>query len=122
MIFSTSLKLNPKYSYSIITTKQAKYIETILSANQITLPQTIYDLNHAYGNKLNVLERLILNNPNDKIHFVEDRLETLLMINKSLILSNLNNNIQLYFADWGYNTHKDHEAVRNIENIKLIGS
>jgi hypothetical protein len=64
--------------------------------------------------KANISKNL---NSRNKIHFVEDRYETLLNIIKIPELDD----IQLYLVDWGYNTQAQRiEAVSLSPRVKLI--
>jgi len=91
----------------------------------------IFDLDNIYGSKIKVLLELTnrimaangKENPSTQsktpiIHFVEDRYETLINVLEHDGLSH----VQLYLADWGYNTEQQREAVRSKYNsrIKLI--
>ena len=52
-----------------------------------------------------------------KIHFVEDRFETLIAVMKIPALDD----IQLYLVDWGYNTEEQREEAKRLSpRIKLI--
>ena len=99
-----------------------------------TTPSTfsnIFDLDNIYGSKIKVLleltNRIMAANSNDSsskknsiptIHFVEDRFETLINVLEHGGLEH----VQLYLADWGYNTEQQKEAVRSQykSRIKLI--
>jgi hypothetical protein len=64
-------------------------------------------------NKIDLTENINKN----KIHFVEDRFETLLNIIKIPELDD----IQLYLVDWGYNTQAQRlEAISLHPRVKLI--
>ena len=52
------------------------------------------------------------------IHFIEDRMETLLAVASVPSLSH----VRLYLVDWGYNTEKERQLALNHERIQLIGS
>ena len=53
---------------------------------------------------------------NPLIWFVEDRLKTLKLVQQQADLST----VQLFLADWGYNTKKDRKAIAGNQNIKLL--
>jgi len=122
-----------KLHFTIITTKQERFVKTILEKNKVTPPgsKDIYDLDNPYGAKTKVLAALQNLQINDdkkddisensksrnKIHFVEDRYETLLNIIKIPELDD----IQLYLVDWGYNTQAQRiEAISLSPRVKLI--
>lgn len=87
----------------IITTKQERFVKQILKANRIELPDA-----HIFGldrnmSKQEVLKKLLEKHSGQPIHFVEDRLPTLLNVLKNDQLAD----IKLIFALWGYNTDAD---------------
>lgn len=87
----------------IITTKQERFVSEILAANQIEiLPNQIYGLERKLK-KPQILDDLQRTNAQATILFVEDRLPTLLDVIDTPSLTP----VQLYFANWGYNTDAD---------------
>lgn len=141
------IKLNPIYpsvinvlsnispkalDYDIVTTKNARFVKAILESNQILPPisSRLYDLERLtsgekpFGNKMNVLKSISndysINNNNKlpKIHFIEDRYETLL----SVASNNDLNHVELYLADWGYNTLEQRKEAEVHPRIKIINS
>ena len=101
--------------------------------NFSSMASNIFDLHNRYGPKLKVLQHLSTdylrrNGCLPKIHFVEDRYETLLgvihalEISNSTILESENNrlDVALYLADWGYNTPKQRAAARSNKHITVI--
>lgn len=101
-------------NWYIVTTKQERFVEKILDANRIHSPsQRIFGLDRNMS-KQEVLLDLLTLHPDAAIHFVEDRLPTLLNLLKNDCLQN----IRLFFAGWGYNTERDrHEAARHLIEI-----
>lgn len=68
-------------------------------------------------NQLDEIEDSEKHNKGVKIHFVEDRFETLLAVMKIPALDD----IQLYLVDWGYNTEAQREEAKKLSpRIKLI--
>jgi hypothetical protein len=130
--------ISPKrLDFTVITTKQERFVTAILESNFITPPikENIYDLENPYGSKVKVLTALLdrekaLNDvkntliekdgkDNEKliIHFVEDRFETLLAVMKIPALDS----VQLYLVDWGYNTETQREEAKKLSpRVKLI--
>lgn len=107
--------LNQKATWYIITTKQERFVKQILEANEINFPDDrLYGLDRRMS-KSEVLKRVLHSHPDLTIHFVEDRLPTLAMISKDNELSAIN----LYLADWGYNTQHDRLAISGT-TIRLI--
>jgi phosphoglycolate phosphatase-like HAD superfamily hydrolase len=81
----------------IITTKQQRFAKKILEKNNIQWEEeNIYGLES--GNKLTILRMLTHHHPNATIHFVEDRIETLIKVSNDPLLAK----VRLYVADWGY--------------------
>lgn len=103
----------------IITTKQERFVEQILSANGIHIPTSqIFGLERKLS-KPQILRQLQDDHPKLPIVFVEDRLPTLLNVMKDKDLSN----IKLLLADWGYNTAQDkqHAVKEQIPLLSLTG-
>ncbi|MBN46920.1 MAG: hypothetical protein CMH23_10660 [Methylophaga sp.] len=93
----------PRHQLFIITTKQERFVSAILEANQITVePTQIYGLERNLK-KPQILNQLQQSHPQTAILFIEDRLPTLLDVIATASLSS----VQLYFANWGYNTGDD---------------
>jgi len=91
------------HDWYIITTKQERFVKQILQANAIELSdERIFGLDRN-KTKPEILKELLKNQPTADIRFVEDRLPTLLNVQKEPELAT----IQLIFALWGYNTAED---------------
>jgi hypothetical protein len=123
--------ISPKsLDYDIVTTKNARFVKAILESNNVLPPisSRLYDLERLtsgekpFGNKMNVLKSITTdysnnnNNKLPKIHFVEDRYETLL----SVASNNDLNHVDLYLADWGYNTIEQRRDAETNPRIKLL--
>jgi phosphoglycolate phosphatase-like HAD superfamily hydrolase len=101
----------------IVTTKQERFVEQILSANKIPFPkEQIFGLDRKLS-KQQVLRQLQDKYPGHPFVFLEDRLPTLISVMNDRDLTN----IQLVLANWGYNTTKDKQqaAVHQIKQINL---
>lgn len=101
----------------IVTTKQERFVERILTSNRIQLPAArIFGLDRNLS-KAEVLFELQTRHPDFELHFVEDRLATLLDVLNTNGLSK----VKLFFADWGYNTAQDKidAGKHNIQSINL---
>lgn len=110
------LKKLSQHSWVIVTTKQERFVSQILAANEIDLPSdSIYGLDRQMS-KESILSKLLESNPQQTIHFVEDRLPTLLNVIANDQLSTLT----LSFALWGYNTTEDKSKAKNQKHIQLI--
>jgi phosphoglycolate phosphatase-like HAD superfamily hydrolase len=100
-----TLAANPVF---IVTTKQERFVAALLNGWGIAFPgERIFGFDRGKSKEL-ILEDLLIQHQWQPgcWHFVEDRLETLLRVasHKSLAA------VQLYLADWGYNT----EVARNL--------
>jgi phosphoglycolate phosphatase-like HAD superfamily hydrolase len=99
----------------VVTTKQERFVKQILKANAIDLPdERIFGLDRNMS-KVDVLTGLLKNHPMEAIHFIEDRLPTLVNVLKNEGLTN----VELFFALWGYNTTED-KIMAAKETIKLL--
>jgi phosphoglycolate phosphatase-like HAD superfamily hydrolase len=91
------------HAWYIITTKQERFVKQILQANAIELSdERIFGLDRN-KTKPEILKELLQTQPTADIRFVEDRLPTLLNVQKEQQLADVN----LIFALWGYNTAED---------------
>jgi hypothetical protein len=99
----------------IITTKQERFVDHILKANDIHFP-----VGQIYGLDRNMSKQHTLNNLQIEQHrpilFIEDRLPTLLNVIDAPELSDLT----LYLADWGYNTTEDRVQAQELARIEVV--
>ena len=99
----------------IVTTKQERFVQLILQANNINLSdENIYGLDRKQS-KEEILEGLQKTHPQETLHFVEDRLPALFNVKNNSKLQS----IQLSLADWGYNTAQDIAAAKE-NDIQVI--
>jgi phosphoglycolate phosphatase-like HAD superfamily hydrolase len=104
----------------ILTTKQERFVKTLLQSRGIRFPA-----DHIFGldtgqPKEHILEQL-LHRPEfeeGRLHFVEDRLQTLIRVTGKRRLRT----VLLYLAAWGYNTPGDRERAASIPRIKIWDS
>lgn len=92
----------------VVTTKRERFVKMILDANQVDLAEgRIFglDLNLDKGS---VLKLLLRRHPEAAIHFVEDRLLTLLKSRQDPELTA----VQLLFAVWGYNSEENNRLAQ----------
>lgn len=108
------LKSLPANDWIIITTKQQRFVEYILDANDIAHPAAIYGL-EAGRSKPEILSELLTEFPQRPIIFVEDRLPTLIKVMQKSTLDD----IDLWLADWGYNTPEDKQIAAESERFQL---
>jgi len=100
---ASKLRKLPSNDWYIITTKQERFVKHILAANGINLDgERIFGLDRNLS-KPQVLTQLLAKHPERNICFVEDRLPTLINVQKQTELSA----VTLLFALWGYNTAAD---------------
>lgn len=100
----------------IITTKQERFVDHILQANNIQLPAAqIYGLDRKLK-KPEILNHLSQQQSADRILFIEDRLPTL----HNVIEDDRLEHVELLFADWGYNTAADKKNAQNEARIQLL--
>lgn len=108
-------RLGQTHTWYVITTKQERFVKQILQANAIELAdQRIFGLDRNMS-KLEVLQDLLIAHPHQSIEFVEDRLPTLLNVQKHPELRR----VELLFATWGYNTSED-KAVAMQKGFKSL--
>jgi phosphoglycolate phosphatase-like HAD superfamily hydrolase len=108
-------KINPQNVY-IITTKQERFVSQILKVNNIVFPyKHIYGLDRNLS-KQQVLADLLRLHYQQDILFVEDRLPTLL----NAISDDRLSEVQLFFADWGYNSEQDKATAKQQASITTI--
>ena len=102
-------------TWYIVTTKQERFVEQILQANQVDLPIDIYGLDRKMG-KQDVLLELLGQHGSKTIRLIEDRLPTLLGVLGNTQLSS----VDMQLVDWGYNTEQDRTNALT-KGIKVIG-
>ncbi len=106
----TLKNIEPDKCY-IITTKQERFVHQILNANNITIdPERVFGLDRNLS-KQQVLADLQEQYPENIIIFVEDRLPTLENVMNNTELKQ----VQLFFANWGYNTTQDKQQAAKLD-------
>lgn len=105
---ASKLQALGEHNWYVITTKQERFVKQIFAANAIELAEErIFGLDRQLS-KVEVLKMLRQKHPTQAIHFVEDRLPTLLKVAKVGELAD----VELLFALWGYNTERDKISAR----------
>jgi phosphoglycolate phosphatase-like HAD superfamily hydrolase len=99
----------------IITTKEQRFVESLLARGGVTLPAKQIFGKGCKRPKAETLREL-LQTSDTPIWFVEDRLQTLLNVAGQEDLQS----IQLFLGDWGYNTEVEHRLAEAHERIKLL--
>lgn len=102
----------------IITTKEGRFAQKLLQKAGLNLEQEVIFGKEVKRPKYEILRQLITTHAiaPESVCFVEDRLKTLQLVNKQLDLQG----VQLYLADWGYNTPQERETAENHPQIQLI--
>lgn len=106
-------------NYFIITTKQERFVRAILERNNISCPPNdrLFGLENKIGSKPEILKMLVEKFPNQRLHFIEDRVETL---EKVASMPELDD-VQLYLAKWGYVTEEQLKVAGKLQNrIEII--
>ena len=116
-VFETFVATTFRSPVFIVTTKQERYVDRLLAQQGIYFPPR-----HLFGlesgrTKEQVLSELVnrLEYRNAAFHFVEDRLATLLRIAMQPELEK----VQLYLAQWGYNTAQDRRYAAMLDRITI---
>ncbi|NOS88029.1 MAG: HAD family hydrolase [Methylococcaceae bacterium] len=110
-------QLAQQHTWYIVTTKQERFVQHILTAHGIDLAQEqIFGLDRAMS-KVDVLLALQHRHPEATLYFVEDRLPTLINVSKHPDLSQ----VQLILARWGYNTEADQQAAAGQFVVQELG-
>ena len=102
----------------IITTKEGRFVQQLLAKEGINLPPSAIIGKESQRPKSETL-RLILQDNSvaaAQIWFVEDRLKTLLAVQKQTNLAG----ISLFLASWGYNTETERNSLPANSQIKLL--
>jgi phosphoglycolate phosphatase-like HAD superfamily hydrolase len=100
----------------IITTKEQRFVESLLAQGGVTLPAAQIFGKGCQRSKSETLRELLQTSATP-IWFVEDRLQTLLNVAAQEDLKS----IQLFLGDWGYNTEAEHRLAETHARIKLLG-
>ncbi|NES97612.1 MAG: HAD family hydrolase [Desertifilum sp. SIO1I2] len=98
----------------IITTKEERFVRTLLQQQDINLPQQQIYGKSTYRPKHEILRDL--STTGEKLWFVEDRLKTLQSVQKQADLWD----VVLFLADWGYNTQTERDSVGDSPRIHLL--
>ena len=102
----------------IITTKEGRFVKQLLAKEGVNLPPAAIIGKESQRPKAETL-RLILQDNSvaaAQIWFVEDRLKTLLSVQKQTDLAG----ISLFLANWGYNTETERDSLPANSHINLL--
>lgn len=101
----------------IISTKEGRFIRSLLQKKGVNLPE-----DRIYGKekkrpKYQILQELKQSfGDTTAIWFIEDRLKTLQAVKQQDLLQD----VELFLADWGYNTASERDEAKNDDRIHLI--
>ncbi|MTJ48490.1 HAD family hydrolase [Dolichospermum sp. UHCC 0259] len=112
------ITLKSEIQLYIVTTKEGRFVKQLLQQEGVDLlPENIFG-KEIKRPKYETLRELIkkANTQPASLWFVEDRLKTLQLVQQQSDL----NHVQLFLADWGYNTQTEREAGKNDSRIHLI--
>ncbi|QEI41689.1 Phosphoglycolate phosphatase [Dolichospermum sp. UHCC 0315A] len=112
------ITLESEVQLYIVTTKEGRFVKELLQQEGVDLPPENIFGKEVKRPKYETLRELIekANTQNVSLWFVEDRLKTLQLVQQQSDL----NHVQLFLADWGYNTQPEREAGKNDPRIHLI--
>jgi phosphoglycolate phosphatase-like HAD superfamily hydrolase len=102
----------------IVTTKEGRFVQQLLQQAGVDLaPAAIFGKEEKRP-KYEILRELKQQADSQSVSlwFVEDRLKTLQLVQQQSDLKD----VQLFLADWGYNTQSERKAAQNDAQIQLI--
>ncbi len=109
------LALPPTIQPVIITTKDGRFTRQLLEDRGVQLPAEAIFGKERKKSKTDTLRQLLTSQP-DQIWFIEDRLPTLRTISHQPDLDS----VQLFLADWGYNTPAERAVAQDNDRVKLL--
>lgn len=108
--------LETRLSVVIITTKESRFVQTLLSQAGISLGSDRIFGKDRQLPKTETLRKLKKQGAASPIWFVEDLLPTLEAVKGQSDLED----IGLFLANWGYNTNRDRQIAAKDERINLL--
>ena len=110
--------INSDCYFYIITTKEGRFVKQLLERQGLELPAKNIIGKECKRPKYETLRLLrdTIPESNISIWFIEDRLKTLELVKQQSDLSQ----VQLFLADWGYNTESEREKAQQDHRIQLI--
>lgn len=107
--------LNSSTDFFIISTKEGRFIKQLLKQEGIELADSQVYGKESKRPKPQVLKEL-QQVYQGAIWFVEDRLKTLQAVEQQESLQE----VELFLADWGYNTRSEREEAQNSDRVHLM--
>jgi phosphoglycolate phosphatase-like HAD superfamily hydrolase len=108
--------VNSSLSVFIISTKEGRFIRELLRQQQVDPDRLQIFGKEAKRPKAQILREILAERNSPAIWFVEDRLKTLQTVQKQSELQT----VQLFLADWGYNTEDERTVAQKDDRIHLI--
>ncbi len=110
--------LNSSTLLYIVTTKEGRFVKQLLKQQYLSFPETNIFGKEVKQPKYKTLCQILRNNQEEpnKLWFVEDLLKTLKGVKSQPDLTE----VKLFLADWGYNTSKTHELIKEDSQIYLL--
>ncbi|WP_353929676.1 HAD hydrolase-like protein [Okeanomitos corallinicola TIOX110] len=110
--------INSEVKLFIVTTKEGRFVKNLLQREGLKLADTAIFGKEVKRPKYETLRGLIAQEKNQPVSlwFMEDRLKTLELVKQQSDLDH----VQLFLADWGYNTPSEREAGENDDRIQVI--
>lgn len=110
--------INSNCHFYIVTTKEGRFVKQLLARQGIDLPANNIIGKECKRPKYETLRLLQdqITGSDISIWFIEDRLKTLELVKQQSDLSE----VQLFLADWGYNTESEREKAQQDPLIQLI--
>ncbi|MEA5573632.1 HAD family hydrolase [Calothrix sp. UHCC 0171] len=102
----------------IVTTKEGRFAQKLLQKEGIELPREVIFGKEAKRPKYEILRELKQKAGGSQVSmwFIEDRLNTLQLVKQQSDLED----VQLFLADWGYNTPSERLVAHNEPRISLL--
>lgn len=100
----------------VITTKEGRFVSQLLAQSGANLPEDAIWGKEYQRSKTDSLRQLLAMPEVKKIWFVEDRLPTLHQVAQQLDLQD----VELYLADWGYNTAAERASLDRQSRIQRL--
>ena len=109
---------NQQITFYIITTKEGRFVKELLQKSGFDLPREAIFGKEEKRPKYEILRELKQESDslNVSLWFIEDRIKTLYKVKEQTDLED----VELFLADWGYNTPKEREKARQDMRIRLI--
>ncbi|MFN9175447.1 MAG: HAD family hydrolase [Synechocystis sp.] len=108
---------NPPFLY-IVTTKEGRFVQRLLHSHGVNFPTDQIIGKEIQQPKFKTLQQLLQKHhcPGDRLWFVEDLLKTLTSVAQHPGLEQ----VQLFLADWGYNTAAIRSTLQSQNRFHLL--